>query len=965
MVADRRAAAHVLRATSSIDTPAYFNDVVLGLIEISDDVLLVAGMDIPNIKNVKIGLQTLRLLNTPMSKLHLVLNRANSKVKLDVSEVERTLQVKAECAHPERRRRAAVGQQGHAGGARRPEVRRGQVARAAGRPVPAAGTKPAPSQAIAPARIAARTGRGAGDVPLQAPARSPAGADGTRRRGKRRDPVLDELRQKIHHHLIDELGPILYDKRLSEDDLRRRVHEQLHAALAQERAPLSAADKAQLIQDVSDDILGYGPIDRLLKDEDVTEVMVNGPDIGLRRAHRQAREDRRHASSTRRTSAASSTRSSARSAGASTSRRRMVDARLPDGSRVNAVIHPLAIGGPFLTIRKFSKDPLPDRRPDPVRHAQRRTSARFLQACVVGRLNIIVSGGTGTGKTTTLNVLSSFIPADERIVTVEDAKELQLHQDHVLALEARPPNIEGRGEVTIRDLVKNCLRMRPDRIVVGECRAGEALDMLQAMNTGHDGSITTVHANSPRDTLARLETLVLMAGFDLPVRAIREQMASALDLIVQLTRLRDGTRRITHITEVQGMEGDVITLQDVFLFDFGMGVDEHGQFRGHLKATGVRPKFAEKLADLGIRLGPEVFQPEGFARRTPVVRDDDSPARAATLRGRWSPRACLRRRARGRSRRTTGPASGFVDPPDRRHRPGRGRRRPSSGTATAPSSSELTVREDGRLATTDPPVPLADAGIKRSLVIVLDTSASMADSGAARAAKDGAHRARRRAWATTSRSALVTFDSDVDVGRSRRPTTDGAPRHRARRRARRRRRERAVRRRAAGRRRWSTPSRHRPAEHRARHRRRATTSRRPPASQVRADLSPRPAPPCSPSAYGALERQDAGPLGQLVDRAGGQPVSTHRRRPSLGGRLDTVQPTLDQPVRRDLRLDRRAGRRASVELDRRRRSRPRSRSCRARSHAGSSALDPDRGRRRRRSRTSCSTGAGQVARRRR
>ena len=229
---------------------------------------------------------------------------------------------------------------------------------------------------------------------------------------------------------------------------------------------------------------------------------------------------------------------------------------------------------------------------------------------MVGRLNIIVSGGTGTGKTTTLNVLSSFIPEDERIVTVEDAKELQLHQDHVLPLEARPANIEGRGLVTIRDLVKNTLRMRPDRIVVGEVRGGEALDMLQAMNTGHDGSITTVHSNSPRDTLARIETMTLMSGFELPIRAIREQMASALDVIVHLSRLRDGTRRITHVTEVQGMEGDVITLQDVFLFDFGMGVDDQGRYLGHLKATGVRPKFAEKLADMGIRLGPEVFQPD-------------------------------------------------------------------------------------------------------------------------------------------------------------------------------------------------------------------------------------------------------------------------------------------------------------------------------------------------------------------
>jgi pilus assembly protein CpaF len=430
---------------------------------------------------------------------------------------------------------------------------------------------------------------------------------------KRRDPVLDELRQRIHHHLIDELGPILYDKRLSEDDLRRRVHEQLHAALAQERAPLSAADKAQLIQDVSDDILGYGPIDRLLKDDEVSEVMVNGPEsVYVERAGRIERTNASFVDEThlRRIIDKIVSQVGRRIDEATP----MVDARLPDGSRVNAVIHPLAIGGPFLTIRKFSKDPY--QIDDLIRFGTLNAhAARFLQACVVGRLNIIVSGGTGTGKTTTLNVLSSFIPAEERIVTIEDAKELQLNQEHVLAMEARPPNIEGKGHVSIRDLVRNSLRMRPDRVVVGECRGGEALDMLQAMNTGHDGSLTTIHSNSPRDTLSRIETMTLMAGFDLPVRAIREQMASALDLIVHLTRLRDGTRRITHVTEVQGMEGDVITLQDIFLFDFGMGIDEHGRFKGHLKATGVRPKFAEKLADLGIRLGPEVFQPEAFARR--------------------------------------------------------------------------------------------------------------------------------------------------------------------------------------------------------------------------------------------------------------------------------------------------------------------------------------------------------------
>ncbi|CAN5772557.1 CpaF family protein [soil metagenome] len=429
----------------------------------------------------------------------------------------------------------------------------------------------------------------------------------------RRDPVLDELRQKIHHHLIDELGPILYDKRLTEDDLRRRVQEQLQSALAQERSPLSAADKAQLIQDVSDDILGYGPIDRLLKDDDITEVMVNGPNLVF--AERNGKVEKTGATFVDEMHLRRIIDKIVGQVGRRIDEAQpLCDARLPDGSRVNAVIHPLAIGGPFLTIRKFAKDPY--QIDDLIRFGTlNAASARFLQAMVVGKLNIIISGGTGTGKTTALNVMSSFIPADERIVTVEDAKELQLNQEHVLAMEARPPNIEGKGQITIRDLVKNSLRMRPDRIVVGECRSGEALDMLQAMNTGHDGSLTTVHANTPRDTLARLETLVLMAGFDLPVRAIREQMASAIDCVVQLTRLRDGTRRITHITEIQGMEGDVITTQDVFLFDFGMGVDEHGRFRGHLKATGVRPKFAEKLADQGIRLGPEVFQPESFAKR--------------------------------------------------------------------------------------------------------------------------------------------------------------------------------------------------------------------------------------------------------------------------------------------------------------------------------------------------------------
>jgi len=427
-----------------------------------------------------------------------------------------------------------------------------------------------------------------------------------------RNTAIGELRHRVHGALIAELGPVLYDKRLTDDDLRRKVHEALQAALAQERTPMSSAERSQLIQDVSDDILGYGPIDKLLRDEDVSEIMCNGPDqIFVERSgkltlaketfaddlHLRRIIDKIVAQVGRRIDESSP----------------LCDARLADGSRVNAVVAPLAIGGPFLTIRKFSADPL--RIDDLIRFGTLSVhSARFLQACIVGKLNVIVSGGTGTGKTTTLNVLSSFIPDGERIITVEDAKELQMHQDHVLSLETRPPNIEGKGEISIRDLVKNTLRMRPDRIVVGECRSGEALDMLQAINPGHDGSLTTLHANTPRDSLSRLETLVLMAGYDLPIRAIREQISSAVDCIVQLQRLRDGTRRITHISEVVGMEGDVITLQDVFLFDFSAGVDEQGRYQGQLKPTGVRPKFAEKLSDNGIKLGPEMFAPQAVTQ---------------------------------------------------------------------------------------------------------------------------------------------------------------------------------------------------------------------------------------------------------------------------------------------------------------------------------------------------------------
>ena len=448
-----------------------------------------------------------------------------------------------------------------------------------------------------------------------------AGQPGGQATGGRSNP-LGEIRARVQAVLIDELGPVLYDKQLSDDELRQRVQVAVQQALAQERSPLSNADRTQLLAELTDDIVGYGPIERLLQDPEVSEIMCNGPDLvyaerkGKLQVENVSFVDSDHlrriidkivAQVGRRIDESSP----------------LCDARLPDGSRVNAVVSPLAVGGPFLTIRKFSADPL--RIDDLIRFGTLGVhSARFLQACIVGKLNVVVSGGTGTGKTTTLNVLSSFIPPDERIITVEDAKELQLHQDHVLSLETRPPNVEGKGEVTIRDLVKNTLRMRPDRVVVGECRSGEALDMLQAMNTGHDGSLTTLHANTPRDALSRLETLVLMAGYDLPVRAIRDQISSAVDVIVQLQRLKDGSRRITHITEVAGMEGEIVTLQDIFLFDFGAGVDEQGRYRGELRPTGVRPKFTEKLADNGIRLGPEMFatgpaaaaaQPKGRGRR--------------------------------------------------------------------------------------------------------------------------------------------------------------------------------------------------------------------------------------------------------------------------------------------------------------------------------------------------------------
>lgn len=429
-----------------------------------------------------------------------------------------------------------------------------------------------------------------------------------------RDLMRQDLRRKLHYKVVEGLGPTLYDRQMSDAELKLRVMEMLEWALDQEESvPLSRTDRLQLLQEIADDVLGYGPIDPFLSDPDVTEVMVNGPhSVWVERHGKLSRTNTRFVDANHLGRIIEKIVGQVgRRIDESTP---MVDARLPDGSRVNAVIHPLAIGGPFLTIRKFSVDPFTAE--DLVRMGTVTPNmAEVLRRAVEGRMNIIVSGSTGSGKTTMLNVLSSFIPPNDRIVTIEDAAELRLNQYHVLSMEYRPPNLEGKGEVTIRDLVRNSLRMRPDRIVVGEARGGEALDMLQAMNTGHDGSLTTIHSNAPRDTLSRIETMVLMSGMDLPIKAIREQISSAVDVIVHLNRMRDGNRRVTHVTEVIGMEGDVITTQDLFVFDYGMGIDEDGNYLGHCKPTGIRPSFSGELENQGIPLPAELFRPEPMVRR--------------------------------------------------------------------------------------------------------------------------------------------------------------------------------------------------------------------------------------------------------------------------------------------------------------------------------------------------------------
>jgi pilus assembly protein CpaF len=421
-------------------------------------------------------------------------------------------------------------------------------------------------------------------------------------------PTAAELQQfkiRVHRRFLEDAqDEIAMVSQMSRQGLTEQVRALTSSMLQEEGQALPLTMRREIVEGVVSEVVGFGPLEKLLADDDVTEIMVIHSKLiyvekrgRLVKAEETFQDDAHVLRIIERIVSPLGRRIDESSP--------MVDARLPDGSRVNAIIPPLAIKGPCLTIRKFSRDPL--RAEDLIRFGSiTEAMSNFLRGCVAGRLNVIVSGGTGSGKTTTLNVLSSFIPSDERIVTIEDAAELQLQQEHVVTLESRPANLEGKGEITIRHLVKNSLRMRPDRIIVGECRGGEALDMLQAMNTGHDGSLTTAHANTPRDCVARLETMVLMAGTQLPVRAIREQIASAVNVIIQQSRLRDGSRKVTHITEVQGMEGDTVVLQDIFKFE-QKGLDANGRVIGALKATGLRPLFLQTLISEGINLPKDIF----------------------------------------------------------------------------------------------------------------------------------------------------------------------------------------------------------------------------------------------------------------------------------------------------------------------------------------------------------------------
>lgn len=471
-------------------------------------------------------------------------------------------------------------------GAKKPAESKGSSAPAQATPPPTKAPEAAPVAESAQARRRSLTNNG-----------------GTPRKSGQSSEVVSELKIRIHAELIDRLDLSALG-RLSQEQAGEEIRGVIAQLLEADGMPLSRDDRKRLEAEITSEVLGYGPLDALLKDDSVNDILVNGPKQvyverrgNLELTHVQFRDDEHLTQIIDRIVSAIGRRVDAASP--------LVDARLPDGSRVNAVIAPIALDGPSVSIRRFGKDPFHIE--DLVNFGSMTNEmATFLRGIVHARMNIVVSGGTGSGKTTLLNCLSSFIPHDERVVTIEDAAEIQLQQPHVVRLETRPANLEGKGMITCRDLVKNALRMRPDRIVVGEVRGGEALDMLQAMNTGHDGSLTTLHANSPRDCLSRLEMMILMAGVELPVQAMRQQISSAVDFVVQQTRLRDGSRRVLKVTEIVGMEGEVVSSQDIFEF-VQTGVDEEGKVNGYHQCTGIRPQCLELLEAAGLRFPPEFF----------------------------------------------------------------------------------------------------------------------------------------------------------------------------------------------------------------------------------------------------------------------------------------------------------------------------------------------------------------------
>ena len=693
-----------------VDTPPAFTAEVIAAVDVSTHLCVVGMLDALSLKDTKIGLETLEQMGYDPNAVTFVLNRADSDVGIAASDVEELLgrapdlMVGSDRAIP----RALTSGQPIVVAEPRSKAAR-SYASLAERYLSATARPAEPHRRSPPCderQRAATAPAAEGELAMELHERiaaSPVAAAVAASNGNGSDPFA-ELKNRIHLALVSELGPRLFDV---EDGgaVRSRVESEIRDQLAQESG-LSHDDRQRLGAEIADDIFGYGPLERLLADPSVSEIMVNGPkDIWIERAGRLSETPLTF------TDASHLRRIITKMVGQIGRRidesSPLVDARLPDGSRVNAIIPPLSLSGPLLTIRKFAQNRFALSELIEIGTLSKE-SAEFLENCIRAQLNILVSGGTGTGKTTFLNALSAAIPDSDRIVTIEDAAELQLAQRHVIRLESRPKNIEGEGEITIRDLVRNALRMRPDRIIVGEVRGAEALDMLQAMNTGHEGSLSTVHANSPRDALNRLETMVLMAGYELPLRAIRSHVSSALELVIQLDRLDDGSRRIVEISEVQRMEGEVITLQKLFEFKIEH-FDSERRIVGRLHPTGLRPGFLGKFERHGIELPVSLFGGAASASSARTHRRCRIASTGATgevgahavRRRRRDPRPVRRSGRRPRSIRG-GPAGSCHPPAVPRARlcparPGRGRaRRPERRGAGERSPGHRRARRPAR-----------------------------------------------------------------------------------------------------------------------------------------------------------------------------------------------------------------------------------------------------------------------------